>query len=82
MSKKTNEKGTLSYNSYWWTEEDPKKVLKISAYEWITVGDARWIVASSSDFYERNGLALQKKSDHTWLTDHSLSNHHSFSSQF
>ncbi|MFB5313366.1 sensor histidine kinase [Enterococcus gallinarum] len=58
--QKTNEKGTLSYNSYWWTEEDPKKVLKISAYEWITVGDARWIVASSSDFYERNGLALQK----------------------
>ena len=28
----------------------PQKVLKISAYEWITVGDARWIVASSSDF--------------------------------
>jgi two-component system cell cycle sensor histidine kinase/response regulator CckA len=58
--QKGNEKGTLSYNSYWWTEENPKKVLKISAYEWITIGDAHWIVASSSDFNERNGLALQK----------------------
>ncbi|MBL1230961.1 GHKL domain-containing protein [Enterococcus sp. BWB1-3] len=55
-----NEKGTLSYSSYWWTKADPKKVLKISAYEWITIGEARWIVASSSDFYERNGMVLQE----------------------
>ncbi|EOL41926.1 hypothetical protein RV11_GL002640 [Enterococcus phoeniculicola] len=58
--QKANAKGTLNYSSYWWTEEQPKKVLKMSAYEWITIGDARWIVASSSDFYERNGLALQE----------------------
>ncbi|MGM0124756.1 hypothetical protein IGI37_002150 [Enterococcus sp. AZ194] len=58
--QKTNKKGTLSYNSYWWTEKEPKKVLKLSAYEWITIGDAHWIVASSSDYYERNGLALQE----------------------
>ncbi|AQP54521.1 two-component sensor histidine kinase [Vagococcus penaei] len=56
----SNKKGTLSYYSYWWTEEEPEKVLKISAYEWMTLGDTEWIVASSSDFYEKNGYALQK----------------------
>lgn len=56
----SHEKGTMSYYSYWWTEENPQKVLKLGAYEWISIGNARMIVASSSDFYERNGLVLQE----------------------
>jgi len=53
------EKGTAMYYSYWWNEEFPEKVLKLSAYEWISVGHTRLIVASNSDYYERNGLLLQ-----------------------
>ena len=56
----THQSGTLSYYSYWWTENTPKKVLKMTAYRWITIGDAKWIVASVSDFNERNGTVLQK----------------------
>lgn len=34
-------------------------MIKISSYEWFTVGNARLIAASNEDYYERNGLLLQ-----------------------
>lgn len=55
----TNQKGTLIYYSYWWTEENPKRVQKIAAYEWVDLGNAHLIFASNADLYERNGLLLQ-----------------------
>ncbi|WP_265459219.1 sensor histidine kinase [Enterococcus sp. HY326] len=54
-----NQKGTLSYYSYWWTEENPTRVLKIAAYQWITIGATRLVVASNSDFNEWNGLVIE-----------------------
>ncbi|MHC5373831.1 sensor histidine kinase [Enterococcus sp. LJL120] len=54
-----NQKGTLSYYSYWWTEENPTRVLKIGAYQWITIGATRLVVASNSDFNEWNGLVIE-----------------------
>ena len=54
-----HKKGSLTYYSYWWTKKHPKQVIKISSYEWFTVGNARLIAASNEDYYERNGLLLQ-----------------------
>lgn len=56
----THQSGTLNYYSYWWTDNTPKKVLKMTAYRWITIGNAKWIIASVSDFNERNGTVLQE----------------------
>ncbi|MGM0213688.1 sensor histidine kinase [Enterococcus sp. AZ109] len=55
-----NSEGTMSYYSYWWDQDPPPRVLKLAAYKWITVGEARWVVATNLDFYERNGTALQE----------------------
>lgn len=57
-----NSDGTMSYYSYWWDKKDPAqaRVLKLTAYRWITIGKARWIVATNSDFYEQNGFAIQE----------------------
>lgn len=60
QNQSTHRSGTSSYYSYWWTENKPEKVLKIAAYRWISIGDAEWVVASVSDFKERNGTILQK----------------------
>ncbi|OTN77528.1 hypothetical protein A5886_002628 [Enterococcus sp. 8G7_MSG3316] len=57
--QRQHEKGTAMYYSYWWNQDVPQKVLKLSAYEWFSVGNTRLIVASNSDYYERNGLLLQ-----------------------
>ncbi|MBO0472071.1 GHKL domain-containing protein [Enterococcus sp. DIV0242_7C1] len=46
--------GKLTYKSYWWDEDVPKEVLKISAFEWIDVGLAHWVVAINADYNERN----------------------------
>lgn len=54
-----NEEGTSVYYSYWWNEETLQKVLKLAAYQWITIGDSRLIVASNADFLEQSGLFLQ-----------------------
>lgn len=54
-----NEAGTSVYYSYWWNEETLQKVLKLAAYQWITIGDSRLIVASNADFLEQSGLFLQ-----------------------
>lgn len=56
----THEEGTLDYHSYWWTNPNPQKVLKLSAYRWITIGQTRWIVASLSDFDQVNNLNFQE----------------------
>lgn len=57
-----NNNGTMSYYSYWWDKKDPAqaRVLKLTAYRWITIGKAKWIVATNSDFYEQNGMAIQE----------------------
>ncbi|MEO1770072.1 sensor histidine kinase [Candidatus Enterococcus ferrettii] len=55
-----NSDGTMSYHSYWWDKKNPTRVLKLTAYRWITVGKAKWIVATNSDFYEQNGVAIQE----------------------
>ncbi|MGX7150425.1 sensor histidine kinase [Enterococcus ureasiticus] len=46
--------GKLTYKSYWWDEDTPTEVLKISAFEWIDVGLAHWVVAINADYNERN----------------------------
>ncbi|MFD2306261.1 sensor histidine kinase [Enterococcus termitis] len=46
--------GKLTYKSYWWDEDVPTEVLKISAFEWIDVGLAHWVVAINADYNERN----------------------------
>ncbi|MDH6365579.1 two-component system cell cycle sensor histidine kinase/response regulator CckA [Enterococcus sp. PF1-24] len=55
-----NDRGTISYFSYWWTQKNPQKVQKLTAYQWIEIGHARWVVASNYDFNERNGNLLQE----------------------
>ena len=55
----TQEEGTLSYYSYWWDEENPTKVLKLGAFEWIDIGAAHWVIALNSDFYEHNRVPIQ-----------------------
>ncbi|MEI5992911.1 sensor histidine kinase [Candidatus Enterococcus mansonii] len=50
----THDSGKLTYKSYWWDEDMPTEVLKISAFEWIDVGLARWVVAINADYNERN----------------------------
>lgn len=54
-----NQKGSLSYHSYWWTDARPKQVLKITSYEWVTLGNAHLVFASNEDYYEKNGLLIQ-----------------------
>ncbi|OJG69341.1 hypothetical protein RV09_GL000740 [Enterococcus moraviensis] len=49
-----HDSGKLTYKSYWWDEDIPTEVLKISAFEWIDVGLARWVVAINADYNERN----------------------------
>lgn len=55
----SRKEGVMSYNSYWWTSPERKQVLKISAFRWITIGKAHWVVASTADFNERSGIILQ-----------------------
>ncbi|MBO0421542.1 ATP-binding protein [Enterococcus plantarum] len=50
--------GKLTYNSYWWDEDIPREVLKISAFQWIDVGLAHWVVAINADYNERNDAIL------------------------
>jgi two-component system cell cycle sensor histidine kinase/response regulator CckA len=50
----SHKSGKLTYKSYWWDEDQPKEVLKISAFEWIDVGLAHWVVAVNADYNERN----------------------------
>lgn len=50
--------GKLTYNSYWWDEDAPTEVLKISAFEWIDVGLAHWVVAINADYNERNDAII------------------------
>ncbi|WP_348920371.1 sensor histidine kinase [Enterococcus rotai] len=50
----SHDSGKLTYKSYWWDEDTPTEVLKISAFEWIDVGLAHWVVAINADYNERN----------------------------
>lgn len=50
----THSQGKLTYKSYWWDEVIPTEVVKISAFEWIDVGLARWVVAINADYNERS----------------------------
>lgn len=55
----TQSRGNAIYYSYWWPKPKIKKVLKITSFEWTTIGNNRLIFASNEDYYERNGLLLQ-----------------------
>lgn len=55
----SQEKGTLSYYSYWWDEENPTQVLKLGAFQWVDIGLAHWVVSLNSDFYEHNRIPIQ-----------------------
>ena len=50
----SHQSGKLTYKSYWWDEDTPTEVLKISAFEWVTIGAARWVIAINADYNERN----------------------------
>jgi signal transduction histidine kinase len=60
QQQRTNDHGTVAYYSYWWTSKNLEKVLKMTAFQWITIGETRWIVASNADFREVSGLKLQE----------------------
>lgn len=55
----TQSRGDAVYYSYWWPKPKIKRVLKITSFEWTTIGNSRLIFASNEDYYERNGLLLQ-----------------------
>ena len=56
--QKRHEKGSLSYHSYWWNESDLTSVLKLNAFQWVEIGEERFVVANTSDFYQDNGWIL------------------------
>ncbi|WP_455326555.1 sensor histidine kinase [Enterococcus saigonensis] len=56
--QKQHEKGSLSYHSYWWNEADLTSVLKLNAFQWVEIGEDRFVIANTSDFYQDNGWIL------------------------
>ena len=44
--------GVEIYNSYWWIEEPPRPVRKVSAYEPVEIGDDFLIVSAVIDYAE------------------------------
>lgn len=56
----THQSGTLTYYSYWWTSKKLNRVLKIAAYQWITIGNQKWVVASSTEFNRHNAVLKQE----------------------
>lgn len=59
-AQRTQEAGTMDYMSYWWDQENHRKVQKLAAYQWVDIGHTRWIVASNLDYGQRNQPVLQK----------------------
>ncbi|MCR5294335.1 MAG: response regulator [Lachnospiraceae bacterium] len=50
----SGEKGLSEYESYWWTDPDLPRVLKVAAYVPAKVGDTFWVLSAVidySDFY-------------------------------
>lgn len=56
--QKKHEKGSLSYHSYWWNESDLTSVLKLNAFQWVKIGEERFVIANTVDFYQDNGWIL------------------------
>lgn len=56
--QKKHEKGSLSYHSYWWNESDLTSVLKLNAFQWVKIGEERFVIANTADFYQDNGWIL------------------------
>lgn len=56
--QKQHEKGSLSYHSYWWNESNLTSVLKLNAFQWVKIGEERFVIANTSDFYQDNGWIL------------------------
>lgn len=56
--QKEHEQGSLSYYSYWWNEADLTPVLKLNAFRWVQIGEERFVIANTSDFYQDNGWIL------------------------
>ena len=50
--QKTGEDGTAIYYSYWWADETPHRIRKISAYTSVSVADDFLIVSAVSDYSE------------------------------
>ncbi|RSU14724.1 hypothetical protein CBF27_01750 [Vagococcus acidifermentans] len=57
--QRENEHGTAVYYSYWWPSDKLEKALKLAAFQWVTVGEAHWVVATNIDFGEETNLQLQ-----------------------
>lgn len=55
-----HQSGTLTYYSYWWTSKELKRVLKVAAYQWITIGNQKWVVASNTEFDRHNAVLKQE----------------------
>lgn len=54
----SQKQGVAKYYSYWWDEKSLPRALKLQAFQWIDVGEAQWVVAYNSDFYELNKTPL------------------------
>lgn len=50
-----HDEGVAEYYSYWWQDEMPKPVKKISAFSKINVGNEKWIIAAVMDYSEMAG---------------------------
>ncbi|MEG0679689.1 MAG: ATP-binding protein [Carnobacterium sp.] len=57
--QKTHEKGSLSYYSYWWNQVEKHPVLKLNAFRWVKIGNARFNITNTTDFREENSWILQ-----------------------
>ncbi|MDR0921294.1 MAG: HAMP domain-containing histidine kinase [Lactobacillales bacterium] len=50
----SNNSGRQIYYSYWWSDKNPKKILKISAFEWMDLGLTRIIVSIDADYMQQS----------------------------
>ncbi|MGO3733064.1 MAG: sensor histidine kinase [Vagococcus sp.] len=60
-SQKSKDTGSVLYESYWWDDKDLKEVLKLSVFRWMTIGNAKFVVATNADVDERKGIPLLNK---------------------
>jgi signal transduction histidine kinase/CheY-like chemotaxis protein len=55
ISQYTEKEGVAEYYSYWWTQEVPTKVKKISAFSRVELGETFWVLAVVMDYSEIAG---------------------------
>lgn len=57
--QRTKKSGIIVYHSYWWTNNDYKKVKKVAVFKRIKIGEEQWVVASNTDLQKQTNLFSQ-----------------------